>query len=415
MPGRVWDKVGSVSLSQHHTSDGPVPARILFWLSASVGVTMVGMGIIWPIMPLYAIQLGAGGTELGFIIAAFNLARSVFNPVVGRLSDRLGRKPFMLTGLFCYALLSVAYIQSASVAGLIAVRFAHGLAAVCVAPVAMAVVAEIAPPRRLGIYMGTLSMALMLGVGAGPLLGGVIKDWLGTEAAFLTMGGLALVTSVGILVFVPSLARKAGETVKPSTSMRQTLRQSRILQTVFSIRFFSAVGQGAVYTFLPLYGVAIGISSTQVGILLGVNVLLIAFLQRPGGRLADRTRPVALMVGGIVLSGLAVAGMPLVQNFSGALVMNILMGVANGIAVPAALVLAGREGARVGMGSVMGLFDAALSLGFIVSPILLGMVLDAFGIAAIFYVGGAIILGGTVLVVMRFWSPWQPRPYHGDI
>jgi MFS family permease len=408
MPGRVWDKVGSVSLSQHHTSDEPVPARILFWLSASVGVTMVGMGIIWPIMPLYAIQLGAGGTELGFIIAAFNLARSLFNPVVGRLSDRLGRKPFMLAGLFCYALLSVAYIQAASVSGLIAVRFAHGLAAVCVAPVAMAVVAEIAPPRRLGIYMGTLSMALMLGVGAGPLLGGVIKDWLGTEAAFLTMGGLALVTSVGILAFVPSLARKAGETVKPSTSMRQTLRQSRILQTVFSIRFFSAVGQGAVYTFLPLYGVAIGISSTQVGILLGVNVLLIAFLQRPGGRLADRTHPVALMVGGIVLSGLAVAGMPLVQNFSGALVMNILMGVANGIAVPAALVLAGREGARVGMGSVMGLFDAALSLGFIVSPILLGMVHDAFGIEAIFHVGGGIILGGTLLVVMRFWSSWRP-------
>ena len=408
MPGQVWAKVGSVSSPQYHTSDGPVPARILFWLSASVGVTMVGMGIIWPIMPLYAIQLGAGGTELGFIIAAFNLARSVFNPVVGRLSDRLGRKPFMLTGLFCYALLSVAYIQSASVAGLIAVRFAHGLAAVCVAPVAMAVVAEIAPPRRLGIYMGTLSMALMLGVGAGPLLGGVIKDWLGTEAAFLTMGGLALVTSVGILAFVPSLARKAGETVKPPTSMRQTLRQSRILQTVFSIRFFSAVGQGAVYTFLPLYGVAIGISSTQVGILLGVNVLLIAFLQRPGGRLADRTHPVALMVGGIVLSGLAVAGMPLVQNFSGALVMNILMGVANGIAVPAALVLAGREGARVGMGSVMGLFDAALSLGFIVSPILLGMVHDAFGIEAIFHVGGGIILGGTLLVVMRFWSSWHP-------
>ena len=408
MPGQVWAKVGSVISSQRHTSDGPVPARILFWLSASVGVTMVGMGIIWPIMPLYAIQLGAGGTELGFIIAAFNLARSLFNPVVGRLSDRLGRKPFMLAGLFCYALLSVAYIQAASVSGLIAVRFAHGLAAVCVAPVAMAVVAEIAPPRRLGIYMGTLSMALMLGVGAGPLLGGIIKDWLGTEAAFLTMGGLALVTSVGILVFVPSLARKAGETVTPSSPMMQTLRQSRILQTVFSIRFFSAVGQGAVYTFLPLYGLAIGISSTQVGILLGVNVLLIAFLQRPGGRLADRTRPVALMVGGIVLSGLAVAGMPLVQNFSGALVMNILMGVANGIAVPAALVLAGREGARVGMGSVMGLFDAALSLGFIVSPILLGMVHDAFGIEAIFYVGGAIILGGTLLVVMRFLSPWRP-------
>ena len=394
-----------MSPSQHHIPADQISIRILFWLSASVGVTMVGMGIIWPIMPIYAIQLGAGGTELGFIIAAFNFARSIFNPVVGRLSDRLGRKPFMLAGLFCYAMLSVAYIQSTSVAGLIAVRFAHGLAAVCVAPVAMAVVAEIAPPHRLGAYMGTLSMALMLGVGAGPLLGGIIKDWLGMDAAFMTMGGLALVTSAGILAFVPSLTRKASESVRPSSSMFQTLKQSRILQMVFIIRFFSAAGQGAVYTFLPLYGLAIGISSAQVGILLGVNVLLIAFLQRPGGNLADRTRPVVLMVAGIVMSGLAVAGMPLIQNFSGALAMNILMGVANGIAVPAALVLAGREGTRIGMGSVMGLFDAALSLGFIVSPILLGMVHDAFGIEAIFYVGGAIILGGSLLVVMRFLPP----------
>ena len=384
----------------------PLPARLLFWLSASVGVTMVGMGIIWPIMPVYAFQLGAAGTELGLIIAAFNLARSVFNPVVGRISDRLGRKPFMLAGLFCYALLSVAYIHATSVSGLIAVRFAHGMAAVCVAPVAMAVVAEVAPPQRLGLYMGTLSMALMLGVGAGPMLGGFIMDWLGMEAAFLSMGGLALVTLFGILMFVPRLGTSPKEPRVLPPSLRETLTQSRILQAVFVIRFFSAAGQGAVYTFLPLYGAAIGLSSTQVGFLLGVNVLLIAFLQRPGGRLADRTRPVMLMVAGIIVSGLAVIGMTAFAHFEWVLAMNTLMGVANGIAVPAALVLAGREGARVGMGSVMGLFDAALSLGFIVSPILLGLVLDMFGIESIFYTGGIIILGGS-LVVTRWFLPRQ--------
>jgi len=385
-----------------------VPARILFWLSASVGVTMIGMGIIWPIMPVYAVQLGAGGTQLGFIIAAFNIARSIFNPMVGRLTDHLGRKPFMLGGLFCYALLSVAYIQAGSIAGLITVRFAHGVAAVCVAPVAMAVVAEIAPPHRRGLYMGTLSMALMLGVGAGPILGGIITDWLGMDAAFVAMGGLALLTSIGILVFMPRFEKPTYALQSHGLSLLKILGQSRILQLVFFIRFFSAAGQGAVYTFLPLYGAATGISSSQVGILLGVNVLLIAFLQRPGGRLADRTRPIPLMVAGIVLSGLAVAAMPLASHFRSALLFNILMGVANGIAVPAALLLAGREGERAGMGSVMGLFDAALSLGFIVSPILLGMVHDAFGIKAIFYVGGAIILGGTLLVVIRFWAPRRP-------
>ena len=384
------------------TTAEPISARILFWLSASVGITMLGMGIIWPIMPVYATQLGAAGTELGLIIAAFNLARSVFNPVVGRFSDRMGRKPFMLAGLFCYALLSVAYIHATSVSGLIAVRFAHGLAAVCVAPVAMAMVAEVAPPPRLGLYMGTLSMALMLGIGAGPMLGGFIMDWLGMDAAFLSMGGLAAVTSIGILVFVPRFGRLQAEQRVASLPVFDTLRQSPILQAVFVIRFFSAAGQGAVYTFLPIYGAAIGLSSTQVGLLLGVNVLLIAFLQRPGGRLADRTRPVVLMVAGIIVSGLAVIAMPMVDHFGWVLAMNVLMGVANGIAVPAALVLAGREGTRVGMGSVMGLFDAALSLGFIVSPILLGLVLDIFGINSIFYTGGAIILGGSLVVTAWF-------------
>ncbi|MGD9331265.1 MAG: MFS transporter [Desulfobacterales bacterium] len=391
-------------MNPSNSSTGPqdVSTRILIWLSASVGVTMVGMGIIWPIMPVYAVQLGAGGTQLGLIIASFNIARSIFNPVVGSLSDRLGRKPLMLTGLFCYALLSLAYVQVTSVSGLIAVRFAHGMAAVCVAPVAMAMVAEIAPPSRLGLYMGTLSMSLMLGVGAGPMLGGIIKDWLGLEAAFLTMGGLALVTTVGMLGFVPALAPKDGPGTRPSISVARTFIQSPVLQAVVVIRFFSAAGQGAVYTFLPLYGAAIAISSAQVGILLGVNVLLIAFLQRPAGRLADRKRPVFLMVAGILVSGLAVAAMPLVDTFGGALVMNIIMGIANGIAVPAALVLAGREGARVGMGAVMGLFDAALSLGFIVSPILLGLVLDMFGLASIFYTGGAIILSGSLVVTVWF-------------
>jgi predicted MFS family arabinose efflux permease len=289
------------------------------------------------------------------------------------------------------------------VAGLIAVRFVHGLAAVCVAPVAMAVVAEIAPAHRLGRYMGTLSMALMLGVGAGPMLGGLITDWLGLDAAFMSMGVLALLTAVGLMVFVPRLGRSPIDRSIPVLSSFKVLGQRPLLLSVLVLRFFSAAGQGAVYTFLPLYGASIGISSAQVGVLLGVNVLLIALLQRPGGSLADRTRPVLLMVGGITLTGLSVAGMPLMPHFMGALGMNIVMGVANGIAVPAALVLAGREGRTFGMGSVMALFDAALSLGFIVSPILLGLVFDSLGIRAVFYVGGAIISGGTLLVVSWFF------------
>ena len=65
------------------------PAWILFLLSASVGVAMIGLGIVWPLVPVYAVELGASGFQVGMIIAAFNVGRTCFNPFAGRLSDRI--------------------------------------------------------------------------------------------------------------------------------------------------------------------------------------------------------------------------------------------------------------------------------------------------------------------------------------
>ena len=88
------------------------PARILFLLSASVGVAMIGLGIIWPVVPVYAVELGATGFQVGLIIAAFNVARAAFNPFSGRLSDRWGRKPFILVGLFLYAVVVYYFLRA---------------------------------------------------------------------------------------------------------------------------------------------------------------------------------------------------------------------------------------------------------------------------------------------------------------
>ena len=76
------DKVKTSTLSLNGLS----PAAILISLSAAVGVVMTGLGIIWPLVPVYAVQLGAGGLQVGIIIASFNLARTLFNPLAGRLS-----------------------------------------------------------------------------------------------------------------------------------------------------------------------------------------------------------------------------------------------------------------------------------------------------------------------------------------
>ena len=359
---------------------------------------MTGLGIIWPLVPVYAVQLGAGGLQIGIIIASFNLARTLSNPLAGRLSDRWGRKPFIATGLLLYALVSVFYVMATRVEALILVRFLHGFTSVLVGPVAMALAADIAPPHRLGRYMGTLNMAVMLGLGAGPVLGGIIRDLFGMAAAFYTMGGLALVTFFGVTVFLPGSDRSAKPVnPKPAASFKNLLSH-RVVQGIFLLRFFVAAGQGSVYTFLPLLALELQLSSSQVGIILGSNIFLIALLQRVCGDLADRLNPTHMIIVGTFISGLAVAGMPFVEGFGLILGLNILMGIGNGIAMPAGFVITGQLGKEMGMGSIMGITDAGWSLGMIVSPILSGIIMDTLGLPSIFMTGGFLIMIGTVLI-----------------
>lgn len=381
-----------------HSSTG-----ILFLLSTSVGVAMMGLGIIWPLIPVYAVELGAGGLTVGLIIASFNVSRVIFSPFTGRLSDRFGRKGFIVFGLLVYAAISVLYVLPEKAEMLILIRLLHGLASLLVVPIAMALAADIAPAPQLGSYMGTLNMAVMIGLGFGPAVGGGIRDYIGVNAAFYTMGVLALLTCLLAAKFIPpdiTSHKREGQT-KPAALGK--ILSNKIILGIFIMRFFTASGQGAVYTFLPILAIQMGLTSTQVGLILTMNIFLIAFLQRPCGKLADRINPKYLVIAGTFASGLTVLGMPFAKGFTLILGLNILMGAANGISLPGGLVITGRLGQTMGMASIMSLNDASWSLGMIVSPILSGIVLDVMGLSYVFGIGSILILTGGICVTAFLW------------
>ena len=118
--------------------------RIFSVLFISVFAAMLGLGIIAPLMPIYARSLGASGIWLGIIFAGFSLSRGIFMPIIGKLSDRKGRKRFITLGLLLYSVISLVYLLAGNVYYLTTVRLFHGLASAMVIPVARAYIGEIA-------------------------------------------------------------------------------------------------------------------------------------------------------------------------------------------------------------------------------------------------------------------------------
>jgi len=371
--------------------------RIYNVLFISVFATMLGLGIVSPLLPIYAENLGATGIWLGVIFSAFALSRSVFMPIIGRISDRRGRKWIILTGMFAYAVLSLAYLIAGSVYSLTAVRFAHGLASAMVVPIAMAYIADLSEKGKEGSHMGNFSISMFLGMGVGPLLGGFLNDTFGMPSVFYAMAGLSAFATLLVAISLPE-AKPGGFALPdaPSTPMPALIKLP-VMQGVMVFAFISALGRGGMMVFVPVFGPLIAISPFEVGIVLSANTFLMALLQVPIGRLTDTGNKVALIVAGSTIAAIALAVIPLTHSFLPLLLVTSLIGVGGAIQQPAIMALTVDAGRTIGMGTSMGAYNTVFGIGMIIAPLMGGAFMDFVGIEAVFYVGGAISLIGTVI------------------
>ena len=365
-------------------------------LFSAIFAASLGIGMVSPLMPIYSQSLGAKGIWLGAIFSGFSLARIIFMPLVGRLSDRRGRKIFITSGLLFYTVLSLGYILSQNLTQLIAVRFLHGVASAMVVPIAMAYIGEMSPKGEEGRFLGTFNIALFFGFGMGPLLGGVVTDRFSQTASFLAMGGLSLVSFLAVLFFLP-----ASEGPKSRFTGRQfsfkLLLKDRLLQGLVLFRSSYAFGRGLVVTFLPILAISHRVNLAQIGALISSTILLNSVLQYPFGRIADRYDKKKLLLLGSGMSALMLFLIPLGDTFLKLFLMALALGVGGGIAMPAGTALAAVVGKRRGgMGSTMGVYSMAMSAGLIFGPLTGGLIQGSLGINQVFFLGGLISVIGII-------------------
>lgn len=384
-----------------NASDRKIFGALFFSIFAAV----TGVGIVVPLLPIYAHDLGAGGLYIGLIFGAFSLSRTVFLPYFGRMSDKKGRKPFIVTGLFSYAVISVAFILSTGVESLIAIRFIQGITSAMIMPVVQAYVGDITPKGREGWVMGLFNMSLFIGLSAGPLIGGVIKDRFSLQAAFVCMGILSIVGFALSLLFLPPTGeeRVLQKGVPPLEWSR--ILSDRIIAGLFIFRLVYTACIGIIWGFLPVFAdVEFSISASGIGVLVMLGVLVSGIVQVPMGWVADRiSRKAMVIIGGVVVTA-AVYAFSRAAGYMDMFWSSVTFGVGGGIAMPALMAAVVLRGSRSdAMGSVMALLTVAHSLGMLIGSLLAGVMMDWFQLRQAFVLGAAVMIAGTLLFAVCTW------------
>ena len=221
---------------------------------STVALDLVGFGIVLPILALYGERFGASPTTLGLIVASFSLAQFVCSPLLGRLSDRIGRRPVIILSLFGTAVGSIITGGATSVWMLFLGRIVDGASGASVS-VAQGAVTDVAAPEDRPHLLGLLSAAFGVGFVLGPALGGLAALW-GPRVPFFVAGGIAFVNALVAIKRLPETHPPGARVEAPIVDepLAETVDRRRTLTRLALVAFIATAAFSAFEATFSLLG-----------------------------------------------------------------------------------------------------------------------------------------------------------------
>ena len=342
--------------------------RALPILFAVMFLVMVGFGIIIPVLPFYAEDIGANPTQLGFLMGVYSLMQLLFAPMWGRISDRVGRKPVIMIGILGLSLSFLLMGVSSSLWMLFVARIIGGILSSANMPTVMAYVADITSPEDRGKGMGVVGAATGLGFVFGPAIGGVFSK-INLTMPFYIAGVTSLITFFLVwFLLKESLAKETrGQTNKKKTSLLGELKGSHSI--LFYLQLFISLSlSGLEATFAYFAAEKAGIGTVGLGYIFMIMGLASAIVQGGlVGRMTKKFGEGSVIQMGIIISALGFGLILLVSNFTTAAIYLTIFGIGNGVIRPSISALLTKS-SNAGHGSTTGLLSSFDSLGRIIGP-----------------------------------------------
>lgn len=386
--------------------------RNLWILSFTLVVIMLGFGMVIPIMPFYIDSMGATGLQLGLLVASYGVMRLIFAPLWGSLSDRVGRKPVLMIGIFGNGLTLLLFGLSTQLWMLFLARSLSGILSSATSPTTMAYISDSTTEEDRGGGMGMLGAAVGLGTVVGPGLGGWLAgDSLATP--FFIGAALSLVALLLILFLLP-------ESLSPQTRLangdkKATFPVRQMWSAIFSplgsllmMAFLVAFSATIFYAIFGLYALEkFGYGTEQVGTILMVVGLVSALTQGiMTGPLTKRWGEAVVIKLSLLATSIGFLILIPANSFLTVLLTTGIFILATSLLTPAVSALTSKW-VTMDQGATMGLSNSFMSLGRIIGPLFAGFLFDMN--LNYPYIGGAVVmLLGFVFSLVRVTQ--QPKP-----
>jgi DHA1 family multidrug resistance protein-like MFS transporter len=354
--------------------------RNVWILSFTLVVVMLGFGIVIPIFPFYIERMGAGGSELGLLVAFSSLMEFVFAPVWGSVSDRVGRKPILVIGMLGYALSMLFLGLSTELWMLFAARGLGGILTSAALPTSMAYIGDSTREEDRGGGMGMLGSAMGLGVILGPGIGGWIAGG-SLSTPFYLSSGLSMVALLLIVVLLPESLPKERRLTGSTARTVQLVELWHALRSPIGLLLFMAfLLSFGLTNFEAIFGLyaleKFGYGPERVGVILmvigivsvvGKGVLTGPFTRRFGEAKVIKLSLLAGSGGFLILL--------LAETYLTILLATGFFILSKTLLRPAVLSLTSKR-SSVGQGVAMGLSNSFMSLGRIAGPVWAGYSFD---------------------------------------
>lgn len=354
-----------------------------------------------PLLPIFAIALGATDAFLGFIVAVSTLTGMVLKPPIGMLSDRWGRRWWLIAGTVFFAGMPFLYRFVHTPAELFGIRIIHGLATAIYGPVTLAFVAE-GVRDRLAEKLGWFGMARIAGYIVGPAAAGWLLAAGADPATVFTIIGL-----FSCLAFVPILllSEPAPGIKAIALPLRQqivhALKSGTHTPSVWLSGGLEAIVFIALYAlkaFLPGYALSMGISVALVGAFFSVQEGVHMVLKPVGGKVGDHLGYFGAICLGMALMGIALPLIPLAHGVLGLMTLAVLIGTAQALVFPSTVALVSTQISALHIGAGMGLIGTLKNAGKVAGPILGGFLIRWLDFSPMFWLMGLLLLLGAGIV-----------------